>query len=72
MNTSWCRRGSWCRDGEILGGWARWRGRRSRGGGGEDDVVAVVAAHDIQNVQRAGQIVVVVLDGLGNALADAL
>ena len=34
--------------------------------------MAVVAAHDIQNVQRAGQIVGVVLDGLGNALADGL
>ena len=43
-----------------------------RGGGGEDDVVAVVAAHDIQDVQRAGQVVGVVLDGLGNALADGL
>ena len=42
------------------------------GRGGEDDVVAVVAAHDIQNVQRAGQIVGVVLDGLGNALTNSL
>ena len=42
------------------------------GRGGEDDVVAVVTAHDIQNVQRAGQIVGVVLDGLGNALTHSL
>ena len=34
--------------------------------------MAVVAAHDIQNIQRAGQVVGVVLDGLRDALADSL
>ena len=59
-------------DGEILADGHAGGVAVDRGGGGEDDVVAVVAAHDVQNVQRAGQIVGVVLDGLGNALADGL
>ena len=42
------------------------------GRGGEDDVVAVMAAHNVQNVQRAGQVVGVVLNGLGNAFAYSL
>src|SRR5699024_9691586 len=40
------------------------------GRGGEDDVMAVVAAHNIQDVQRATQVVGVVLDGFGDALAN--
>ena len=34
--------------------------------------MAVVAAHNIQNIQRAGQVVGIVLDGLGDALAHCL
>ena len=42
------------------------------GGRGEDDVMAVVAAHNIQDVQRAVQVVGVVLDGLGDTFTNRL
>ena len=42
------------------------------GGGAEHEVMAVVLAHHIQDDQRAVEVVVVVFDGLGHALADGL
>ena len=42
----------------------------NRGGGGEHEILHIVSAHDVQQVQRADQIVGVVFQGLGNALAD--
>ena len=44
----------------------------NRCGGGEDDVMAIVTAHNIQDVQGAVQVVGVILDGLGNAFAHGL
>ena len=43
-------------------------GRRA----GEDDVLAAVVAHGLDQVEGAAEVVVVVLDGLGHALADGL
>ena len=42
------------------------------GGGAEHEVAAIVAAHHVQNDQGAVEVVIVVLDGLGNALAHSL
>ena len=42
------------------------------GGGAEHEVAAVVAAHHVQNDQGAVEVVVVVLDGLGDAFAHSL
>ena len=41
-------------------------------GGAEHEVVAAVAAHHVQNDQRAVEVIVVVLDGLRNAFAHSL
>ena len=58
--------------GEVLGdghagGVAVDSGRRA-----EHEVVAVVAAHHVQNDQRAVEVIIVVFDGLGHALAHSL
>ena len=41
-------------------------------GRAEHEVVAVVMAHHVQNDQRAVEVIIVVLDGLGHALAHSL
>lgn len=41
-------------------------------GGAEHEVVAVMMAHHVQNDQRAVEVIIVVLDGLGHALAHSL
>ena len=58
--------------GEVLGD--RHTGGVAVDGGGraEHEVVAVVPAHHIQDDQRAVEVIVVVFDGLGHALADGL
>ena len=43
-----------------------------RGGGGEDKVLHVVAAHGLEHLEGAGEVVVVVLQRLGDALAHCL
>ena len=42
------------------------------GGGAEHEVMAIMMAHHVQNDQRAVEVIVVVLDGLGHALAHSL
>ena len=58
--------------GEVLGdghtGWVAVDGS----GGAEHEVVAVMMAHHVQNDQRAVEVIIVVLDGLGHALAHSL
>ena len=58
--------------GEVLGD--RHTGGVAVDGGGraEHEVVAVVPAHHIQDDQRAVEVIVVVFDGLGHALANGL
>lgn len=58
--------------GEILGDGHSSRVAVDRGGGAEHKVLAAVAAHHVQDHQRAVQVVGVVLDGLGDALAHCL
>ena len=58
--------------GEILGDGHAGGVAVDGGRGGEDEVVAVMTAHDVQDVERAGQVVGVILDGLGDALAHGL
>ena len=58
--------------GEILGDGHAGGVAVNGGGGGEDDVVAVVVPHHVQNVQRGGQVVGVILDGLGHTFAHGL
>ena len=41
-------------------------------GGAEHEVMAIMMAHHVQNDQRAVEVIVVVLDGLGHALAHSL
>ena len=59
-------------NGEILGDGHRGGVAVDGGRRAEHEVVAVVAAHHVQNDQCAVQVVVVVFDGLGDALADSL
>src|SRR5699024_3193946 len=58
--------------GEILPDGHAGRVAVDGGRGGEDDVVAVMPAHHVQNVQRAVEVVGVVFDGLGDALPHRL
>ena len=58
--------------GEILGDRHTGGVAVDGGGGAEHEVVAVVPAHHIQDDQRAVEVIVVVFDGLGHALADGL
>ena len=41
-------------------------------GGGEDDVLAAVLLHDLEEDEGAGDVVVVILEGLGDGLAHSL
>ena len=58
--------------GEVLGDGHGGRVAVDGGRGAEHEVVAVVAAHHIQNDEGAVQVIVIVLDGLGDALAHSL
>ena len=59
-------------DGEVLGDGHAGGVAVDGGGGAEHEVVAAVAAHHVQNDQGAVEVVVVVFDGLGDALAHSL